>query len=1159
MSTTGSPPLSACFDLISALSRSTGEDDIFDAALAALDKCLRIRRAAFLLSDGNAELRFHAWRGLSASYRQAAERDSPWAACQAAAGPVVVPDVAADTALSRGLPALRAEGIAALVFLPLTSVGVSGALVLYFDEPHAAPPEDVQVAAVIGGQAILAVASLRARREAEETGERLSFALDAAQMGTWNWDIVAGRVEWSENLERLHGLAPGEFDGTLAGVERGICEEDREHVRMILNRAVSTGAPYQVEYRLAVPDGGLRWVQGKGRVLLDPSGQPVRMRGVCRDITARKLAEAAKLASIEQSTIVSGRLAAIVESSYDAIVSKDLNGVITSWNRAAERIFGYTADEAVGQSITLIVPPDRRGEEDLVLGRIRAGKGVEMETVRAAKDGRRLDIALTISPVRDASGQVVGASKIARDITARKRDEAELADLHARLERLVASSASLLGSTDVSRVCSVTLASAQQLLGADGYALWHRDGVSRSWHAVETIGLSESFSRRIVSAVDWDRHASSLAGPMAVEDLASHPLLEAQLEAHTREGVRSILACPMYASAVLSDSLVAYYRTPHHFSNAETEVAQTLANLASAALGAAGLYEQQRAQREGAERMARREAFLAGATGVLTRSLDYEQTLATVAQLAVPTVADWCAVHIVSPEGQLERLAVAHADPDKVDLLKELETRYPRDPYATGGFRDVRMGRSMLIAAMSPDQLTASAVDDEHLRLLRQLSSSSYIAVPLTTAESTIGVLTFAYAGSGRHYTTEELQIAESVAARAALAIDNARAYQRATEANRVKDEFLATLSHELRTPLNAILGYAQMLQLGLLKTDQRDHALSVVLRNSEMLRQIIDDVLDIARITAGKIRLKMQPLDLTEILSAAIATAQPAADAKGVTLHLVTEGPAPAVSGDSDRLQQVAWNLLSNAVKFTPSGGEVRVGLSGAASSAEISVSDTGHGIDADFLPYVFERFRQADSRFSREHGGLGIGLAIVREIVHLHGGTVTASSEGRGRGSLFRIQLPAVHALAAGPAEAMDRPRHLAGHTLAGVRVLAVDDEQDARDLVRAVLENVGASVTTAGSAPQALEALRGGAHDVLLIDVGMPNTNGLELIQMIRETLPERARTPAAALTAYAGEDDRVRALASGFQMHIPKPVSPAKLVRAVAALLGRAAPA
>ena len=390
---------------------------------------------------------------------------------------------------------------------------------------------------------------------------------------------------------------------------------------------------------------------------------------------------------------------------------------------------------------------------------------------------------------------------------------------------------------------------------------------------------------------------------------------------------------------------------------------------------------------------------------------------------------------------------------------------------------------------------------------------------------------------------------------------ERARLERDAQEANRVKDEFLAVLSHELRTPLNAILGYARLLRGNLLPPDQVTRGLETLERNARWLTQIVDDVLDVSRIVSGKIRLDVQSVDLATIVNNAVATVQPAADAKSVRLQTLIDPRTGPVSGDPDRLQQVCWNLLSNAVKFTPKHGRVQVRLERVNSHVEIVVSDTGIGIKPDFLPVVFERFRQADAGPTRKAGGLGLGLAIVRHLVEMHGGTVRAESAGENHGATFTVALPL---MVVQPSVAPKREHPLTERRhplraladLSGVHVLAVDDEPDALRLLRDVLEMSAATVTTASSAAAALEAAATGHPDVILADIGMPEADGYELIRRIRTSSDPAVRDiPAAALTAFARSEDRTRALQSGFEMHLSKPVDPGELVAAVSTLVRR----
>ncbi|HEX8150499.1 MAG TPA: PAS domain-containing protein [Pyrinomonadaceae bacterium] len=384
-----------------------------------------------------------------------------------------------------------------------------------------------------------------------------------------------------------------------------------------------------------------------------------------------------------------------------------------------------------------------------------------------------------------------------------------------------------------------------------------------------------------------------------------------------------------------------------------------------------------------------------------------------------------------------------------------------------------------------------------------------------------------------------------------------------AEAANRLKDEFLATISHELRTPLTAILGWAKLLADGQVSEGKAAGAFAAIYRNARAQAQLIDDLLDVSRVITGKLRIEVVPLDLAAVVEAAAAVVRPAAAAKGVALDVRLEAEALNIDGDPARLQQVVWNLLSNAVKFTPAGGSVEARVRRAGSQVEVAVGDTGQGIEPEFLPHVFERFRQADVGTTRRHGGLGLGLAIVRHLVELHGGTVTAESGGEGKGSTFTVRLPVRAARDAGRTAACAGPparpeafdAQAAPPTLEGMKVLIVDDDHDARRLLTEVLSRRGAEVSTAASAAEALETLQAWRPDVLLSDIGMPDGDGYELIQRVRELPLERGGgTPAAALTAYAGPGDRARALASGFQCHVAKPVEPAELAAVVAGLAG-----
>ncbi len=386
-------------------------------------------------------------------------------------------------------------------------------------------------------------------------------------------------------------------------------------------------------------------------------------------------------------------------------------------------------------------------------------------------------------------------------------------------------------------------------------------------------------------------------------------------------------------------------------------------------------------------------------------------------------------------------------------------------------------------------------------------------------------------------------------------------------EAERIallKDEFLATVSHEMRTPLTAILGWAQLLRKGTLSGDAFPQAIETIERNARTQAQLIEDLLDMSHILSGRLRIDVQRVRLTDIIEAALAAAEPAAAAKHIRIVRVLDTKAAPVSGDPIRLQQVIWNLLNNAIKFTPSGGKIIVALERVDSHLEISVSDSGEGIAPEFLPYVFDRFRQANATTTRRHQGLGLGLAIVKQLAELHGGSVHAKSPGKGLGSTFILQLPVsvLHGghypeTATGPGASADPAHRIQEEpvpSLSGADLLVVDDDQDTREMLRSVLEQSGARVRTASSAEEAVHAFDDHSPDVLISDIGMPGEDGYSLIRKIRGR-PAGHDTPALALTAFARSEDRRRAIGAGFQMHLAKPVEPAELVTIIASLARR----
>ncbi len=697
-----------------------------------------------------------------------------------------------------------------------------------------------------------------------------------------------------------------------------------------------------------------------GRAIpIDDSGAPIRgedgaVAGVVlvfRDVTEARRAVEARL-----------HLAAIVESSDDAIISTDLDGNITSWNQGAEHLYGYPAAEILGRPLSALIPPDHPDEMPALLERIKRGERVEhYQTVRVRKDGSRADVALAISPVRSAAGKVVGVSKIARDITASKRNEAAL-------------------------------------------------------------------------------------------------------------------------------------------------------------------------------------RFLAEASRELAEVLDVPSTFQKVAGLAVPHVADWCAVDLAGPDGALQRVAVAHVDPAKVKLAKEVSQRYPPDPASPHGLPQVlRTGRPDMMTDIPESLIVAAARDEDHLRLLRELGLRSYMCVPLQGRGRLLGVVTFVSAESGRRYTADDLAFAEELARRAAVAIENARLYAELREADQLKDEFLAMLAHELRNPLAPVRNALHILKQPGVTAALTGQVRDMAERQVQHMARLLDDLLDVSRISRGRIELQKESVDVAALVRRTVEAVHPLFEERRHELTVTVPAAPLRVEADPTRLEQVLTNLLNNAAKYTDPGGQVWLTAEPEDGMVVLRVRDTGIGIEPALLPRIFDLFVQAERRLDRSQGGVGIGLTLVKRLVELHGGSVAAHSEGPGRGSDFVVRLPAARAAGerpAGPAPggaAPAPPRR---------RVLVVDDNPDAADSLALLLGLAGQEVRAAYDGPSALARAGDFRPQMVFLDIGMPGMDGYEVARRLRRQAGPNG-VVLVALTGWGQDEDRRRSEEAGFDRHLVKPVEPEAL--------------
>jgi PAS domain S-box-containing protein len=818
-----------------------------------------------------------------------------------------------------------------------------------------------------------------------------------------------------------------------------------------------------------------------------------------------------------------GLLETVLNHSPHGILVSDPHGKITLQNRAAERIWAgsATTENVEGWGQYRAFHDDGRPYEpgDWAMARaLTCGEVVDAEEVHFQRfDGTHGILLGSAGPFYASDGSISGAVSVFADITRFKQMERDLRLREAWLSTTLRSIADGVVATDEEGRIEFMNAVAERLTG---------------------VSIDEAKGQNI----DELLHVVDESTETRLEGLAARVL---------REGAAVELGNTMLLRRGGGEVALEQSGAP---------LRNESGDLIGAVLVLRDVTERRREEA--------RRRFIGEASWLLASSaLDYEGTLEKVAGLGVPRVSDWCLVDAAEPDGSLVRAAVAHVDPARATMADRLR-RQISDPRqktslttsAATMARVLRGDTSGYAAEVVGQMMAATADDRTYAALLGALRDDAAISVPLRARDRVIGAMTFVCAESGRAFGPDDAALAAQLGNSAALAMDNARLYREAQRVNRVKDEFLATLSHELRTPLNAILGWARLLRMGKLDEAARGRALETIERNAEAQAQLIEDLLDVSRIISGKFRVEVRTVDMPAVTEAAIDAVRLAAEAKAISIVPRIE-PVPQLAGDATRLQQVVWNLLSNAIKFTPKGGRVEVRLACVESHVELEVIDNGQGIRGDFLPYVFDRFRQADGTTTRQHSGLGLGLAIVRHLVELHGGSVRATSDGEGRGAVFAVRLPvaAVRPKSSDdpPLPALPEGESVRVLPLCGLRVLVVDDETDARELVAAVLTESGAEVTAVGSVHEAISVVQELRPDVLVSDIGMPSEDGYSLIKRIRAMEKTLGRIPAAALTAYASVQDRTRALLAGYSSHLPKPIEPAELTAVVANLAGRPA--
>ncbi|MBN3941141.1 PAS domain S-box protein [Nostoc sp. NMS9] len=986
-------------------------------------------------------------------------------------------------------------------------------------------------------------------REKEErlrlANERFELAASAVNCLIYDWNIEQDTVERTDGLTRILGYSLAESESTANWWRELVHPEDLQYVQEEAGGALANSDRYAAEYRIRNKNNQYIYVLDQGIVVQrNADGNPVRLVGSTTDISKRKQAEAAIQASEE-------RLRSFVKANIVGILFGDVNGSITEANDEFLRIVGYTQEDIQAGRLRWadITPSEYHYLDELAIAEATA-KGTctpyEKEFIR--KDGSSVPV-------------VVGYSLLGES---RHKSVAFILDI----SDLKQAKKALSQSQEQFQAFMDNIPAAAWITNADGRVLY----LSPTYFSTFNVSINKAINKNI-----FDLYPVQIAQPL---------LDNIRIVAETNQVVQTIESAPR-TDGTLGEFLV--YKFPIADASGQRLVGGVAIDITERERA---LRERQLAEQALQERSERLKLLLETTSDLLSteRPLDLMNSLFSKLSAQMDLHCYFHYLIDTHENKQKLRLVAWNGITDEVfQAIEYLE-------FNQGICGLVVQERCQIVVNNVPHSTHPNA------HILQTLGITAYAGQPLIAQGKLLGVLCFA-SRTRTNFTSGEIALLQATSDQVAVALERAqlmaslqRRKEELIQANRIKDEFLAVLSHELRTPLNPILGWSKLLQTKKYDEATTTRALETIERNAKLQTQLIEDLLDVSRILQGKLSLNIAPVNLETAIAAAIETVRLATEAKSINLQFTILGFSAGhyvndkaqepsndfgldnsqinlesidfhkqsnnlkcqtsnskflVTGDSSRLQQVIWNLLSNAIKFTPQGGEIEISLEYVGSQVQLRVSDTGKGISPDFLPFVFDYFRQADGATTRKFGGLGLGLAIVRHIVELHGGTVKAESLGEEQGATFTVMLPLIqvdlnsHQITS---QADDLP------DFNGLKVLLVDDERDTRELIAFILKQSGAVVTQAASAIEALRIMPQLQPNLLLSDIGMPEVDGYMLIRQIRAMSPELGgKIPAIALTAYAGEVNYQQAIAAGFGQHITKPVEPAKLLRAIANLI------
>ena len=928
----------------------------------------------------------------------------------------------------------------------------------------------------------------RRERAAAALGEeRLRLAVAIAQLGTFEIDLLTDAVRVNDIGRAIYGWADGE-PLTFAKVQGHFHPDDRDEVLRRVGAAFDPAGPgeFEVEQRIVRADGETRWIRVRGRTIfdgVDGDRRAVRSVGTYLDVTDVKRTEEALRAG-------EARFRALTDVSPLIVFESDPDGQTTYCSQRWYDYTGLRPEQTVGGGWAAALHPDHLEPAVVAFRKAAAGGfGYEREMPLRGADGTYRWHLVRSMPVRDDLGGIEKWVGVSVDIDDRKRAEEALRESEERLR--LALEAGQMGTWDWEV--------------ATGRVTW-----SPTLEAI--YGLPPG----------------GFPGTLDAYSEALHP--------EDREAVfRSVQEAVRTGGEHVIDHRVVWPDGSVHWVEGRGRIFRDAAGVPTRMAGVCTNVDVRRRSDQNA-------AFLARVNVALSALVDFESTLQRIAALAVPAFADWCAIDMVDESGDLRRVALSHADPEKVELGLDLARRYPpRKDEPRGAFQVQRTGVSEFVADIPDELIAAAAVDAEHLRILRDLGLKTYICVPLSVRGQTVGVISFIGAESGRRYDEADLKVAEDLAQRAGVAIDNARLYRELRDADRRKNEFLAMLGHELRNPLAPIRSALSLLDASDLDPATAAEARDTMSRQVDHLVRLVDDLLDVSRIMRGRVELRKEPVELQQVVRRAVESSLPLIRGQRHAFDLsLPDGPI-WLDADPVRLSQVFGNLLNNAAKYTEPGGRVALSAEPSVDRVTVRVRDDGLGIEPDLLPDIFELFTQSERSIERAQGGLGIGLSLVRALVEMHGGTVEARSDGPGRGSEFVVILPVR------PAPTTTAQKPAAPGTVTPRRVLVVEDLVPTARLMAAMLRKFwGHDVRIAHDGLAALETAVDFRPEVVLLDIGLPGMSGYDVARKLRQR-PELADTVLVALTGYGQEQDRRLSSEAGFDDHLVKPAGADDLAR------------